>query len=114
MMRWLVFGVGAPELIGTAALIGLGLHLMGQSLAGAVGLGLALALSSTALVIPLVGTRSPVGRSALAMLLFEDVALVPIVFALGAMAPFAANDGVGSLVTTMAIGGVAAMAMLVL
>ncbi|CAA9496331.1 MAG: Inner membrane protein, KefB/KefC family [uncultured Sphingomonas sp.] len=113
-MRRLVFGVGGAELIGIAALIGLGLHLMGQSPAGAIGLGLALALSSTALVIPLVGTHSAVGRSALGMLLFEDVALVPIVFALGAMAPFAASNGVGSLVTTMVIGGAAAVAMLVL
>jgi CPA2 family monovalent cation:H+ antiporter-2 len=47
------------------------------------------------------------------MLLFEDVALVPIVFALGAMAPVAANDGVGSLLTTMLIGGAAAVGMLV-
>jgi CPA2 family monovalent cation:H+ antiporter-2 len=113
-MRRLVFGVGAAELALSAALIGFGLYLMGQGVAGAIGLGLALALSSTALVVPLVGTHSPVGRSALGMLLFEDVALVPIVFALGAMAPFAANDGVGSLLTTMVTGGVAAVAMLVL
>ncbi len=113
-MRRLVFGVGAAELLASAALIGFGLYLMGQGVAGAIGLGLALALSSTALVIPLVGTHSPVGRSALGMLLFEDVALVPIVFALGAMAPLAGNDGVGSLVTTMALGGVAAVGMLVL
>jgi CPA2 family monovalent cation:H+ antiporter-2 len=113
-MRRLVFGVGAAELLASAFLIGLGLHLVGQGLSGAISLGLALALSSTALVIPLVGTHSPVGRSALGMLLFEDVALVPIVFALGAMGPLAANDGMGSLVTTMLLGGVAAVAMLVL
>ena len=46
------------------------------------------------------------------MLLFEDVALVPIVFALGAMAPHAAGVGVGSLVQTMVIGGLVAVAML--
>jgi CPA2 family monovalent cation:H+ antiporter-2 len=113
-MRRLVFGVGAAELLASALLIGLGLRLAGQGLPGAISLGLALALSSTALVIPLVGTHSPVGRSALGMLLFEDVALVPIVFALGAMGPLAANDGVGSLVTTMVMGGVAAVAMLLL
>jgi CPA2 family monovalent cation:H+ antiporter-2 len=71
-----------------------------------------LALSSTALVLPLVGTHGPVGRSALAMLLFEDLAIVPIVFALGAMAPHAANNGVGDLMTTMIVGGAAAVAML--
>jgi CPA2 family monovalent cation:H+ antiporter-2 len=111
-MRRLVFGVGAAELFGAAAIIGLGLYLTGQSTAGAIGLGLALALSSTAIVLPLVGTHSPVGRSALGMLLFEDVALVPIVFALGAMAPQAAGVGIGSLVQTMVIGGAVAVAML--
>ena len=113
-MRRLVFGVGAAELICCAAVIGLGVYyFMGQSLSGSVGLGLALALSSTALVIPLVGTYSPVGRSALGMLLFEDVALVPIVFALGAMGP-QSGGGVGSLITTLAIGGLTTAAMLIL
>ena len=112
-MRWLVFGVGAAELAGCALIIGGGLYAMGESTSAAIALGLALAMSSTAIVIPLVGTHSPVGRSALAMLLFEDLALVPIVFALGAMAP-AAGGTVGSLMGTMLIGGLTALAMLVL
>jgi CPA2 family monovalent cation:H+ antiporter-2 len=111
-MRRLVFGVGAAELLVSAAIIGFGLHLMGQGMAGAIGLGLALALSSTSLVIPLVGTHGPVGRSALAMLLFEDVAIVPIVFALGAMSPYAAEAGADSLLLTMLLGGVAAVGLL--
>lgn len=86
-MRGQVFGTGAAELLGSAAIIGVGLHLLGQGWPGAIGLGLALALSSTALVLPLVGTTGAVGRGAFAMLLFEDLALVPIIFALGAMAP---------------------------
>ncbi len=86
-MRRLVFLTGAAELFGSAALIATALHLMGQDMDGAIGLGLAVSLSSTALVIPLAGMTSAVGRSAFAMLLFEDLALVPIIFALGAMAP---------------------------
>jgi CPA2 family monovalent cation:H+ antiporter-2 len=113
-MRGLVFGVGAAELLGAAAILAGGLYATGQHPAGAIGLGLALALSSTAIVIPLVGTHSPVGRSALAMLLFEDLALVPIVFLLGAMAPQAAGAGVGSLLGTILIGGGTAVAMLFL
>src|SRR4051794_26497877 len=113
-MRGLVFGVGAGELFSAAAILAGGLYFMGESLAGAIGLGLALALSSTAIVIPLVGTHSPVGRSSLAMLLFEDVALVPIVFLLGAMAPQAMGAGVGSLLGTILIGGITAVAMLFL
>ncbi len=87
-MRRLVFGVGATELIGGAFLIGCGMLLAGYAWTGALALGLALAMSSTAVVLPLVGTSSAVGKSALAMLLFEDVALVPIIFVLGVLGPY--------------------------
>ncbi len=105
-MRGLVFGVGAAELFGAALLIGGGLLALGQNWAGALGLGLALALSSTALVLPIAGTTSPVGKSAFAMLLFEDLALVPIVFLLGALAPAAADAGWRELVGTLGRGGI--------
>ena len=96
-MRAQVFGIGPAELIGSAVLIAIAVHLLGQDWGGSAGLGLALALSSTALVLPLVGTTSPVGRSAFSMLLFEDLALVPIIFALGAMAPTASEEGWGGI-----------------
>ena len=111
-MRRLVFGAGAAELLVSAAIIAGGLYLTGQSVSGSIALGLALALSSTAIVMPLVSTHSAVGRSALAMLLFEDVALVPIVFALGAMAPHSGGN-VGSLLGTIVLGGIVAVALLV-
>jgi len=104
-MRRLVFGLGAAELILSAGVIGLALHMIGQGWTGAIGLGLALALSSTALVLPMVGTESPVGRSAFAMLLFEDLALVPIIFALGALAPNAQDAGWDGIITTLWQGG---------
>nr|NUR37672.1 sodium:proton exchanger [Sphingomonas sp.] len=113
-MRRLVFGAGAAELIGCAVFIGLGVFWVEHSASGSVALGLALALSSTALVIPLVNTHDAVGRSALGMLLFEDVALVPIVVALGAMGPNSGNGGIAALLTTLAIGLATAAAMLVL
>ncbi|HEV7290185.1 cation:proton antiporter [Sphingomonas sp.] len=100
-MRGLVFGVGAAELLGAALLIGLALYTLGQTWAGALGLGLALALSSTALVLPIAGTTSAVGRAAFAMLLFEDLALVPIIFLLGALAPAAADAGWAQLAATL-------------
>jgi len=105
MMRGQVFGVGAAELFGSAALIALGLNVIGQDWPGAIGLGLALSLSSTALVLPLAGTRGAVGRTAFAMLLFEDLALVPIIFALGAMAP-TAGDGWSQAGTVALRGGI--------
>lgn len=112
-MRRLVFGVGAAELICCAAVIAAGVYLAGETTSGSVALGLALALSSTAIVIPLVGTHTPVGRSALGMLLFEDLALVPIVFALGAMGP-RSGGSIAPLLATLAIGAVTTVAMLFL
>lgn len=113
-MRRLVFGVGALELLGGAAIIGGALLILGYSLVAAVALGLALALSSTALVLPLVGTSSAVGRASLAMLLFEDLAIVPIIFLLGALAPYAQQEGFEGLMGTLVAGAITVIAMLVL
>ncbi|MFM2410399.1 MAG: hypothetical protein RL481_1227, partial [Pseudomonadota bacterium] len=86
-MRRQVFGLGAAELLGGAMLIGGALFAAGYSPTEAIGLGLALSLSSTALVVPIAGTTSSVGRPAFAMLLFEDLAIVPIIFILGVLGP---------------------------
>ena len=110
-LRRQVFVIGAAELLGSAALIGIALHAIGQPWAGAIGLGLAVALSSTALVLPLVGTTSPVGRGAFAMLLFEDLALVPIIFALGAMAPTASDEGWVGIAGVALRGGITVAVM---
>ena len=112
-MRRLVFGVGAAELLGGAAVVAFALWLLGSSPAASAGIGLALTLSSTALVLPLTGTHGPVGRSALSMLLFEDLALVPIIFAIEAMAPYANHGGADRLLVTVAFGIIAVAAMLV-
>ncbi len=112
-MRRLVFGLGALELFGAGALIAGFLFSMGETTSGALGLGLALALSSTALVLPIAGTQTPVGRAALAMLLFEDIALVPIIFLLGALAPYAAAHASGSFIDTLWQGALVIVAMLV-
>ena len=90
-MRMAVFGVGAAELFAGAALIGGALFAMGEPSQSAIALGFALAMSSTALVLPIAGTTSPVGRAALAMLLFEDLALVPLLFLFGTAAAGAAT-----------------------
>ncbi|MCP5379518.1 MAG: cation:proton antiporter [Novosphingobium sp.] len=112
-MRRLVFGLGALELIFISGLLAAFLSMLGQYWTGALGLGLALALSSTALVLPISGTKTPVGRAALSMLLFEDIAIVPIIFLLGALAPYAASDGVNSLVETLWIGALVVIGMMV-
>src|SRR5436305_3590294 len=86
-MRRSIFGIGAAEMVFGSLLIGAGLWLAGDAPASAATLGIALAMSSTALVLPIVGMSSPVGRAAFAMLLFEDLALVPLLFVLASDAP---------------------------
>ncbi len=109
-MRRRVIGFGGGELIGSGLIIAAVLYATGESTTAALGLGVALALSSTALVLPIAGTVSAVGRLAFAMLLFEDLALVPIVFALGALGGAADFAGIVQL----ALGGAAVVgAMLV-
>ncbi len=112
-MRKHVFGYGAVELLGSGLAIALALMLVGYSVTAALGLGVALALSSTALVLPIAGTQTRVGRTAFSMLLFEDLALVPIIFILGALAPSLGGDTVNDLLT-IAWQGAAVVAGLVL
>lgn len=110
-MRTTVFGVGSAELIGCALLIAGGIFLTGTSLQPAVALGLALALSSTALVLPISGVEGAVGRTAFSMLLFEDLALVPILFAIELVGGHAEMSG---LVRTAVLGLLVVAAMLVI
>jgi len=103
-MRRMVFGIGAAEMLLIAALIGGALMLLDWPIQSAAWLGLALAMSSTALVLPISGTQGPVGRAALAMLLFEDLALVPMLFLIGATSGAAASGlGQVALQGTLAI-----------
>ncbi|MCC7393315.1 MAG: cation:proton antiporter [Sphingomonadaceae bacterium] len=104
-MRRRVFGVGPGKLFGGGLVIALALMLTGHSWPAAAGLGVALAMSSTALVLPISGTSGRVGQNAFAMLLFEDLALVPIIFLLGAIGPAAGEDAVASLTAILMRGG---------
>ncbi len=112
-MRRQVFGLGALELVGCAALIAAGLIALGNSPATGLALGLALALSSTALVLKIVDTNTPVGKAALAMLLFEDIALVPIIFLLGAMGRGSETQSTEELLRVLGEGAVVILGLLV-
>jgi len=107
-MRRMVFGIGAAEMLLIAALIGGALIAFGWAVQPALWLALALAMSSTALVLPISGTHSPVGRAALSMLLFEDLALVPMLLLIGAAA------GAASSLATVAVQGTLVIAAMLL
>ena len=111
-MRHEIFRLGPMELFGAAALIALGLVGLGNSPATALALGLALALSSTALVLRISDHRTPVGRAALGTLLFEDIAIVPIIFLLGAMGSGGAGSDGSSFLSTLLWGSVVMVALI--
>ncbi|MEP5509574.1 MAG: cation:proton antiporter [Erythrobacter sp.] len=113
-LRRLVFGLGSLELliIGSVSAAFFS-FVSGMTWTGALALGFALAFSSTAIVLPISGTKTAVGRAALSMLLFEDIMIVPIIFVLGALAPNAQAEGWTGLTDTLWQGGLVVAALLV-
>ncbi len=85
-MRSLVFGLGGVQVALTAAAIGGVAFLWGNAAQVALLLGLALALSSTALVTQWLHEQklfvTHVGRSSFSILLFQDLAVIPILLLL--------------------------------
>ncbi|MGO9740993.1 MAG: cation:proton antiporter [Roseiarcus sp.] len=83
-LRRLVFGLGSAQLAASAALIAAAAALAGESPAGALILGAALSLSSTAIVVPVLAelrlAKAPLGRYSFAVLLLQDLAVAPLLF----------------------------------
>jgi CPA2 family monovalent cation:H+ antiporter-2/glutathione-regulated potassium-efflux system protein KefB len=92
ILRKAVFGMGLGQMLPTTLIVAGLAHLAGIAWAGAALLGVGLALSSTAIVLPMLGERdllsSVAGRDAFAVLLFQDMAVIPIV----ALVPLLAGD----------------------
>jgi CPA2 family monovalent cation:H+ antiporter-2 len=89
MRRW-VFGIGSAQVVLCAALIGGAAYfLLDRRLDAALVLGLVLSLSSTAVVMQLLAesqrTASPLGQAAFAVLMLQDLAVVPILILIGAL-----------------------------
>lgn len=96
-LRRLVFGLGLLQVVLTAAAIAAIALMFGNTLPGAIVLGSCLALSSTAMVMQLLmetrRSATPLGRSSFAVLLLQDLAVVPILLLLGFMAAAQQGDG---------------------
>jgi len=81
-LRRSIFGFGGAQLGLTTVLLGTAAWIAGQSPAAAVIIGAVLALSSTAFALQLMAERNELtsrhGRTAFATLLFQDLAVVPL------------------------------------
>lgn len=98
-MRHKVLGLGVTQLVATTAIIALAMMAGGFAVNAAIIVGLALAMSSTAIAIQSAQqrdiTRTDTGRASLAVLLVQDVAVIPILAAIPLLAVTASPDDVG-------------------
>ena len=99
-MRRQVFGGGALQLFGCGLPLALVGMLLGLSWQGAVVGGIAMALSSTAIVVQTMNeknlTNTPMGKSSFAILLFQDIAATPLIAIIPLLAVQSASEKTGS------------------
>lgn len=89
-LRGSIFGLGAAQLAGGGAAIALAALALGLSARASVVAGIVLAMSSTAIVLSTLDERGlrrgPVGNASFGVLLFQDLAVIPLFAALPLLA----------------------------
>ena len=91
VMRRIVFGLGAAQVVVCALLLGLAGHWLGLPPIAAAVVGFGLSLSSTPLVLQVLAERNQLkskhGRAAFGILLFQDLAVLPVLAILPLVSP---------------------------
>jgi len=89
ILRRMVFGFGTLQVVLCALALSLFAFKVVDTIAGAAIIGIALALSSTAIVLPVLAEQkrlsSAAGRASFSALLFQDLAVAPILFTIAAL-----------------------------
>lgn len=105
LMRKLVFGLGALQMIGCSLALGGIAMALGQQPVAALAIGAALTLSSTAIAVPVLVERKRLhaegGRATFSVLLFQDLAVAPILITLAILGR---GDGTFGLRDLLALG----------
>ncbi len=112
-LRRAIFGLGAAQLALTAAVLGGLAFVLGLTgWRGAVIAGVALAMSATAIALKILEERGQLqqayGQRAFAILLFQDMSVVPILALLPLLAPGADNHVTDFSATLIAVGRIGA------
>jgi len=117
-LRKLVFGLGLAQVLASTALIGLAALLFGQKPPAALIFGAALSLSSTAIVVPVLAEHklmtAAVGRYSFAVLLFQDLAVAPLIFMVAMLSRHSDGDVALGLALTVAPAALAVGVVIVL
>jgi monovalent cation:H+ antiporter-2, CPA2 family len=110
-MRRLVFGLGGLQVVVSTVAFSLLAGLLGYGAAQAMVIGMALALSSTAIVVQLLSEEkrlgSQTGRISFAVLLLQDLAVVPMLFLVAALEPKSDGSLFYSLLLALAQAAIA-------
>jgi glutathione-regulated potassium-efflux system ancillary protein KefC/glutathione-regulated potassium-efflux system protein KefB len=112
-LRRSVFGLGAAQVAACAVALAIAAVLLGLGWAPAIVVGLGLAMSSTAIVLAWLGERgqlsSPAGRKTFAILLFQDLAVIPAIALLPLLATNPHPTQSGWLLAAKGFGAIAAV-----
>jgi monovalent cation:H+ antiporter-2, CPA2 family len=104
-MRHLVFGLGLGQVVVTTLILAAGAWSFGLSPPSALAVGAGLSMSSTAIVIPMLveskRLHSGAGRASLAVLLFQDIAVAPLLVMTGALSAAGDTGLAWQLLTTL-------------
>ncbi|GHD54505.1 potassium transporter [Thalassobaculum fulvum] len=118
VMRRLVFGLGAAQVAATAVLIAAAGVALGYGAATVAVVGASLALSSTAFVLQLMTERGELatrhGRAAFAVLLFQDLAVVPILVVVPLIAGGGDGESIALALSIALLKALAALAVIVI
>lgn len=114
VMRRQVFGTGLLQVLGTSVVIGAAAYyLFGLSMNAAAIVGGSLALSSTAFGLQILAERkeagSPYGRQAFAILLFQDLAAIPLIAAVPLLATASSKHGFDFYAVLRTVGAIVAV-----
>jgi len=116
-MRRLVFGFGGLQIAVTTALLAGAAVYSGKTLPEAIILGSSLSLSSTAIVLELLSKqermKTTAGRASFAVLLAQDLAVIPILIFIGLLAAGPKGAVLGSLANAF-VQAVIALAVIIL
>jgi monovalent cation:H+ antiporter-2, CPA2 family len=89
VLRRLVFGLGTLQVLACTLVVAALAYTATRSIMAAAVIGLALALSSTAIVVPVLAEQkrlnAPTGRASFSVLLFQDLAVAPILFTIAVL-----------------------------
>ena len=117
-MRRMVFGLGMLQVVlSICVIVAAAVLLFNKNIAAAVVIGSCMALSSTAIVMQILTDRhlitTPVGRACFSILLFQDIAVVPILILIGLLGA-GASGGIGVTILLALGKGIAAIIALLL